>query len=152
VKSLARNKKAGFNYHFLETIEAGMVLKGWQVKSIKAGNISINEAYVYIHKDEVFLKNANIADWPGMSDFDRAQKDADIKLLLHQNQIAKWLGKLQQQQATTIVPTKIYEVKGKIKAEIALAKGVKKYDKRSKIREREQKRDIERQLKQSKYF
>lgn len=152
MKILARNRKATFNYEVLEKLEAGMVLLGWQVKSIKAGNVNLTDAYAFIQNGEVLARNIRVAPWSTMGDFEREYLDKDIKLLLNRHEIARWEGKLQQQSATAIIPTKIFLSKGLIKLELALAKGVKKYDKRAKIKEREQKREISRELKQNKYF
>jgi SsrA-binding protein len=152
MKIVANNRKAGFNYEFIDTKEAGLVLKGWEVKSIKAGNASIAQAYALIKSEEVFLRGANISDWPGMSDQQKQLAGRDIKVLLKKEEIQRWQAKLQQKQATTIIPTKLIITKGIIKVELALAKGVKKYDKRAKIRQRQEKKEIARQLKQEKYF
>jgi SsrA-binding protein len=152
MKIIATNRKAGFNYQLLDKLEVGMALRGWQVKSIKAGSISIKESYAYSKNGELFLHGANIVEWKGMGELEKNQIDKDIKLLAKKEEIERWESKLKQQQATTIIPTKIYLSRGFVKMELALAKGVKKYDKRAKIKERDQIRDIERQLKQDKSF
>lgn len=148
MKTIARNRKAGFNYQHLEKVIAGLSLYGWQVKSIKAGNVSISEAYAYVKAGEVFLHGANISEWEGMSDFARENVGKDIKVLMKKQEINKWEGKLKQKQATTIIPLRLIVDRGLIKVELALAKGVKKYEKRGKIREKEQKKEISRQLKE----
>lgn len=152
MKLITQNRKATFNFTILAAVEAGLVLKGWQVKSIKAGNVNLRDAYVYIHHGEMFLRGLHIAEWGTMGRFEREQLNADIKLLVKREEIEKWDSKLRQQVATTIIPTKIFLVRSLIKVELALVKGVKKYDKRAKIKEREQQRDVQRELKQSKYF
>jgi SsrA-binding protein len=151
MKVHARNKKALFNYTLEEKFSAGMVLKGWQVKSIKTGKASIKESYAYIKGNEAFLKNAQISAWPGMGDLEKQQQGEDIKLLLNKQEIGKLLSKLQT-KGLTLIPTAIVESRGLLKLELALAKGKKTWDKRATIKEREAKRDVDRELKQQRYF
>jgi SsrA-binding protein len=151
MKIIAKNRRAFYDYKIIDKFLAGMVLKGWQVKSIKSGNISLKQSFCYIHQGELFIKDLSIADWPGMGEFEKQTKHNDIKLLLNRSE----LDKLAQQVKTkglTIVPLVMGLSNGLVKLEVALAKGQKDYDKRSTKQEKQQKRDIERELKQNKYF
>lgn len=145
-KVLARNRKARFEYEILEKLEAGLVLKGWQVKSIKAGKASLPEAYVFFRGEEAYLTGMHIGDWPTMSDFDRIHKTDDIKLLMHKRELARWAGRVAA-KGVTAVPLALFEERGLIKLEVGLGRGRDRYDKRKKIQEREGKREIQRQLK-----
>ncbi|KKT28160.1 MAG: SsrA-binding protein [Candidatus Yanofskybacteria bacterium GW2011_GWA2_44_10] len=132
----ADNPKAHFDYEILETIEAGIVLKGYEVKSIKTGRASIKGAYVRMLNGEPYLVGANIAAYqpanmPG--DYD---PPASRKLLLSKKQISNLIG-FSQSQGLTLVPLKFYDKKGRIKLLIGIAKGKKKYDKRETIKKRD---------------
>jgi len=151
MKILSQNKKIGYNYSVLEHLEVGIVLQGWQVKSIKAGDVNITDSYAYIHKDELFLRGMKISNWNGMGNFEKTLKAADLKLLVSKQELKKLKSKLTN-QGTTLAPSKLYLVHSYIKLELNLVKGKKKYDKREQIKEREQKRDLARELKNEKYF
>lgn len=151
MKIVAKNKKAFFSYEILDKYIAGMVLAGWQVKSIKNGGASIKEAYAYVHKGEMFLKSAQIAVWKGMGEIEKSNAGKDIKLLLHKGEIEKIAEKLAT-KGLTLVPIAIGEERGRLKLEIGLARGKKLWDKRASTKNRESKRDIQRELKGSKYF
>ncbi len=145
--TLVYNRKAGFDYEILETYEAGIVLAGYEVKSIKTGHLSLNGSYVTVRGNEAYLINAYIPPYqpknmPGDYDPTRSRK-----LLLHKSEIASLIGKTKQ-KGLTLVPLKAYTRKGRIKLEFALAQGKKKKDKREKIIAREAKRKIERTLKE----
>ncbi|MFW5702446.1 MAG: SsrA-binding protein SmpB [Candidatus Dojkabacteria bacterium] len=152
MKLIARNRKANFNFRILDKKEAGVALRGWQVKSIKSGNVSLNQAYCFIRQGELYLRGANIGEWQGMGEFEKQRKDEDIKLLLRKEEIERWDGQIKQQKATTIVPLALFLQRGLIKCELGLAKGAKEFDKREKKKERDQERDLQRELKGSKYF
>lgn len=145
MKVLANNKKARHDYFLEEKYEAGIELKGNEVKSIKEGKVSIKEAHVGEYKGQIFIYNMNVAAYK-----QSYEKNIDPtrtrKLLLHKKEIKKLIGKLTQ-AGYTIVVTKIYLKEGLIKAEIALAKGKKLYDKRESIKKNDADRKIERALK-----
>jgi SsrA-binding protein len=143
-KILATNRKASHNYLLLDTYEAGIVLKGSEIKSIRAGQISIKEAYVRIDGIEAWLVNAHIAPYNPANKQNHAPK-RDRKLLLHRKEIIKMWDDVRQ-KGLTIVPLKIYLKNGKAKVEIALAKGKRMSDKRHAIAKRDAERDIQRAL------
>ncbi len=142
IKIVATNRKARFQYFLLETYEAGIVLRGSEIKSIRAGQISLNEAYVRVEDGEVWLVDAHIAPYKQASHFNHEPRRRR-KLLLTRKEIAR-LTRLVQEKGVTIVPTKVYLKDGLAKVEIAVAKGKKKYDKRAAIAERDAKREMER--------
>jgi len=142
---LASNKKAYHDYFILDKYEAGIELKGSEVKSVKAGKVSIKESYVKILHNEVVIINMNVSKYDYTKVFEVDEKRTR-KLLLHRKEIKKLLGKTTQ-EGFTLVPLTIYIKKGLVKIEIALAKGKKIYDKREEIAKKDQKRDIERALK-----
>ncbi|GAB4535316.1 MAG: SsrA-binding protein SmpB [Anaerolineales bacterium] len=142
VKVVATNRKARFEYFLLETFEAGMVLQGSEIKSIRAGQISLNEAYVRIEDDEVWLVESHIAPYGQASYFNHDPKRRR-KLLLNRKEIAH-MARAVQEKGITIVPTQVYLKDGRAKIEIALAKGKKTYDKRAAIAERDAQREMER--------
>jgi SsrA-binding protein len=146
IKVVARNRKAKHDYFLLETYEAGLVLKGSEIKSIRAGQISIKEAYVRISEREAWLVNAHIAPYNPAS-MQNHEPRRERKLLLRRKQILKLWDEVRL-KGLTIVPTQIYLIKGRAKAEIALAKGKRKYDKRQVIAKREAEREMRRALKQ----
>lgn len=145
MKILANNKKAKHDYFFEEKYEAGIELKGNEVKSIREGKVSIKESHVGDYKGELFIYNMNVTPYE-----QSYEKNIDPirtrKLLLHKKEIDKLIGKVSQAGYTMIV-NKIYLKDGLIKAEIALAKGKKIYDKRETIKKNDAKRKIERALK-----
>ena len=148
VKIIAVNKRARFDYHIIETFEAGMVLTGAEIKSIRAGGVSIAESYVSPARGEVFLLGANITLYShsGLKEYDPIRKR---KLLLHAHEIAKLQSKVGE-KGYTIVPLKIYLKNGRAKIEIALAKGKDAPDKRQSIKAKEGKREIDRAMKKMK--
>lgn len=143
-KVVARNRKARHDYSLLEVYEAGMVLRGSEIKSIRAGQISIKEAYVTTDGREAWLVDAHIAPYDPAS---RQNHDPTRrrKLLLHRREIDE-LYEETRQKNLTIVPLRVYLKNGYAKVEIALARGKKKYDKRAAIRKRDTEREIERQM------
>ncbi len=126
---LCNNKKAGFKYSFLKKIEAGLVLSGWEVKSLKEGNGQLSESYVTIVKNEIYLSNAHIKSLNSRETSTPQNPVAKRKLLLNRKEINMLQGEVSQ-KGLTIVPIKIYLKKGIIKIEIALCKGKKLHDKR----------------------
>lgn len=145
MKVIANNKKAKHNYFLEEKYEAGIELKGNEVKSIKEGKVSIKESHVGEYKGEMYIYNMNVTPYKQSYD-----KNIDPirtrKLLLHKKEINKLIGKVSQ-AGYTIVITKIYLKDGLIKAEVALAKGKKVFDKRETIKRKDADRKIERALK-----
>ncbi len=139
---LAHNKYASFQYNLLEQIEAGIVLTGAEVKSIKARNINLKPAYISIENNEAILKNCHISPYQNAPD-PHYQPDKNRKLLLHKEQII-YLEKQINENRLTVVPVSIYLKKGKIKISIALAQGKKMHDKRQDLKKKSQNREIQR--------
>jgi len=139
-----RNKKALHNYHILEHLEAGVVLSGSEVKSIRSGRLDLGEAHIRILNGEAFLVNANIPRYNQTSD-----KEYDAtksrKLLLHRDQINILMGKTSGTK-NTLVPISVYEKNNRFKVEVGLAKSKKEFDKRKVVKERDHNRRIEQEL------
>lgn len=144
-KLVAENRRARFEYELLDSFEAGIVLTGDEIKSIRAGHFSIVDCYGFIKNDECFLRNSYIKNYENSFDAGRTAKDEkrDRKLLLHKQEIEKIRKKIEQ-AGLTLVPTKAYFVEGLIKIEICLARGKKLYDKRETIKSRDIERDVKR--------
>lgn len=145
IKIVTNNRKASFNYFLSDFIEAGLVLTGTEIKSIRANKCSISDAYVVFKKNEAFILNMNISVYDLGNIFNHDPLRSR-KLLLNKREILKYQQKVVK-EGFTVVPTKVYLRKGKAKVEIALAKGKKLYDKRESIKERDDKRYIERATK-----
>ena len=141
-KIVARNRKASHDYFLEDFAEAGIVLLGTEIKSIRAGQVSLKEAYVRLDGQEAFLVNAHIAPYNPASHFNHDPR-RPRKLLLHKREIRRMHEKVSQ-RGYTIVPTKMYLLKGRAKVEIATARGKRQYDKRKEIAKREIDREIER--------
>ncbi len=142
----SQNKKAYFNYDILEKIEAGLILNGQEVKSIKQGRVNIKGAHVFLEKGEMYLINVDIPAYQpknAPADYNSKRKR---KLLLNKKEINSLIGKIKQ-KGLTLVPLKIYNKNGRIKTELALVKGKKKTDKRELIKKRDTNREIERAIK-----
>jgi SsrA-binding protein len=139
LKIISHNRKAYFNYSFKELYEAGIVLTGSEVKSLRAGKISIAESYAYDHLGEIFLVNSNIPSYKESS-YNDHNPNRNRKLLLNKKEINKLTGRINR-EGFTLVPTKIYFKKGKVKVEIGVAKGKKEYDKRHTKKSRDWNRD-----------
>ena len=144
LKIITVNRKARFNYFFIETFEAGIVLMGPEVKSIRQGKINIGESYAIEKGGEIFLINSHINSYKESS-YNNHSPTADRKLLLNKREINKLVGRINR-EGLTIVPTKMYFKKGKVKVEIAVAKGKKSYDKRHVKKKRDWNRE------KSRYF
>jgi len=145
MRVLVSNKKISLNYDIIERYEAGIVLTGAEVKSLKSGNGNINDAYVVIRDGEAFVINMHIPKYKFATSY-YLEPDRTRKLLLHKNEIRKLLGKVKQ-KGFAIIPVKVYLKNNIIKMEIALCKGKKKYDKRETIKKREFERQKQRMLK-----
>jgi len=144
IKIIANNRKAGFEYFLLEKFEAGLVLNGSEIKSIRAGQMSIQESYVDIENGEqAWLVESHIAPYEQANRFNHDPK-RKRKLLLHKKQIRELWNNVRI-KGMTIVPTRVYLKKGRAKIEIALAKGKKAYDKRAAIAKRDEARSAERE-------
>ena len=128
LKIISNNRKAKFNYFFKEFFEAGIELKGSEVKSLRAGKANISESYAYNHNGEIYLINSHIPSYKESS-YNNHEPDRNRKLLLNKREINKLIGRINR-EGFTLIPTKMYIKKGKAKIEIAVAKGKKQYDKR----------------------
>ena len=144
---IAQNKKAAFNYFFEERFEAGMVLEGWEVKALRAGKVQLTDGYVVIRSGELFVIGCQINPLGTASTHVRADSARTKKLLMKKDEIQRLIGKVEQ-KGYTLVPSNLHWRNGRVKCEIALAKGKATHDKRDTIREREGKREVERALKQ----
>ena len=151
MKLIAQNKTASFNYFLLETLEVGIVLTGFEVKSLRAGKVNLNDAFIKINKnDELVLVNCHIAEYEKATNvFVNTRKDR--KLLAHKKEIIKLKNKCSQ-KGLTLVPTKIYFKDNFVKLEIALAKGKKLFDKKETLKKKDEKRDLDNYLKKSNYI
>ena len=138
-KIICLNRKASFNYFFLEILEAGIMLKGSEVKSLRDGKGSIADSYAVDINGEIFLINSHIPLYR-QSSYNNHNPKSDRKLLLNRKEINKLIGRINQ-EGLTIVPTKMYFLKGKVKVEIAVAKGKNLYDKRQVKKTRDWKRE-----------
>ena len=145
-KIIATNRKAKFQFHLYDRFEAGIALVGTEIKSIRAGSVSLKEAFVHVDDGEAWLVDSHIAVYEPASYFNHAPKRRR-KLLLHKKEIKK-LWEATKQKGMTVVPTQMYLVKGRAKVEITLAKGKKLHDKRKEIQRREVEREIERQARE----
>jgi len=146
VKVVARNRKARHDYELEDRYEAGLVLKGSEIKSIRAGRVSLSDGYVRPHNDELWLLNVHIAPHETSGRYGHEPK-RPRKLLLHRREIDRLISGVEV-KGYTIIPTQMYLKRGLAKVEIALARGKRKYDKRKSIAERTAERDIQRALKE----
>ncbi len=144
-KPIAQNRKARHDYEILETVEAGLVLKGTEIKAVRAGKMNLQDGFISFADGEAWLKNVHISPYDHGNIFNH-EPLRDRKLLLHKKQISK-LSQDVRQKGMTIVPLKVYLVRGRAKVLIGLAKGKNLYDKRHSLKEQQAKRDIDRVLK-----
>lgn len=141
-----RNKKASFEYFFVETYTAGIVLTGTEIKSIRQGKASLVDSYCYIHNGEIWVKGMNISPY-FFGSYNNHEAKRDRKLLLTKREIHK-LQDATKQVGFTIIPILVFiDAKGRAKVDIALAKGKKEYDKRQTLKEKEDKREMDRAIK-----
>jgi len=147
-KIIAENRKARHDYHIEDTYEAGMVLVGTEVKSMRNGRANLKDAYARIRNGEVYVHQMHIGPYP-FAYHDNHDPLRKRKLLLHKSEIKKLYGKINE-KGFSLIPLKIYFQNGKVKLTLAVARGKRKYDKRETIRRREQKRDLERSRKEHK--
>ncbi|MBI4041109.1 MAG: SsrA-binding protein SmpB [Deltaproteobacteria bacterium] len=145
IKIVCTNRQAPFHYHLEDSLEAGMVLLGSEVKSLRQGDVQLKDSYVMVRNDEAFLLNCHIGAYKAANQFNH-DPTRTRKLLLHRHEISKLYGKAQI-KGYTLVPLKIYFKEGKAKIEIALGKSKKKGDKRESIRKKELDREAARSMK-----
>ncbi|MBM3227169.1 MAG: SsrA-binding protein SmpB [Candidatus Tectomicrobia bacterium] len=143
-KIICMNRRARFDYTIGETIEAGLVLQGTEVKSLRDGKADLKDSYADIQNGEIFLLHAHIHEYEQGNRFNH-DPVRPRKLLLHKREIARLLGKTRE-KGLTLIPTRMYFSHGKAKVELGLAKGKKQYDKREDVKRRSAQRDIERAL------
>ena len=142
IVSIARNKRARFDYHLLETFEAGIVLRGTEVKSLRDGKANISDAYGIVRDGEVFLLNAHIQPYESRG-YANHEPAATRKLLLHRKEIRRLIGAVER-EGLTLIPLELYFRKGVAKVALALAKGKKLHDKRDTQKERDAEREMAR--------
>jgi SsrA-binding protein len=138
--TIAENRRARFDYHVEEQYEAGIVLEGWEIKAVRAGQVQLTDGYVMIRDGELFLIGCRINPLRSASTHVHPQADRTKKLLMHKDQIRRLVGKVEQ-RGFTLVPLNLHYKGGRVKVEVALAKGKAQHDKR----ETEKKRDWERE-------
>ncbi|MBU3649670.1 MAG: SsrA-binding protein SmpB [Limnohabitans sp.] len=143
---IADNKKAAFNYFFEDRFEAGMVLEGWEVKAIREGKVQLTDGYVVIRDGELYIIGCQINPLKTASTHVRPDAVRTRKLLLHKDEIRRLIGKVEQ-KGYTLVPLNLHWKNGRVKCDIALARGKAEHDKRDTIKEREGKREVERAMK-----
>ena len=146
--SIVDNKKAFHDYFVEERFEAGIVLQGWEAKSIRAGRVQLKEAYVIVNNGEVFLFGAHMSPLPTASTHVATDPVRTRKLLLHADEIKKLIGKVER-AGYTLVPLNMHYSKGRIKCEIGLAKGKKQHDKRDSEKQRDWQREQQTIMKQN---
>jgi SsrA-binding protein len=143
---IATNRQASFRYHLLEKFEAGLQLQGSEVKSLRDGKVQLKDSYASVNDGEVWLHNAHIAPYPAASR-ENHEPERARKLLLHRREIERLIGKTAE-RGLTLVPTRLYFKGRNAKIEIALARGKEMHDKRRDLRDKDQRREIERALRE----
>ena len=149
IKIVATNRKAKFEYFLLDVFEAGVSLKGSEIKSIRAGQISIKEAYIRVDEHEAWLMEAHVAPYAEANRFNHEPR-RPRQLLLHKKEIRKLRDSVRK-KGLTVIPTKVYLKGGRAKVEIALARGKKLHDKRQALKTKESERDMNRQMRNRDY-
>ena len=148
-KIISNNRSAGHEYFVLDRIEAGLVLEGGEVKSLRKGNVNLKDSFCVIHNCEMLIKNMHIALYDKSGAFNTKDSKRDRKLLLHKSEIAKIAGKINR-QGYTLVPLKMYFKDNLAKVQIAIAKGKELYNKKESLKEKDIKRESDRELKRFK--
>ncbi|MGQ0710867.1 MAG: SsrA-binding protein SmpB [Rhodoferax sp.] len=143
---IADNKKASFNYFFEERFEAGIVLEGWEVKALREGKVQLTDGYIVVRNGELFIIGLQINPLHTASTHVSPDKLRTRKLLMHKEEIKRLMGKVEQ-KGYTLVPINLHWKEGRVKVDLALAKGKAEHDKRDTIKDREGKREVERALK-----
>jgi SsrA-binding protein len=141
-KTVAQNRRARFEYQILETTEAGIVLKGAEVKSVRQGKVDLSDCFASVKDGEIWLHNMHVAAYQNAGSFNHNPKRSR-KLLLHKREIRKLIGKTKQ-RGLSLVATRLYWKHGMAKVELAIAKGKRSFDKRESIKERDQEREMRR--------
>ena len=143
--SIVTNRKAFYEYHVLEEFEAGIMLLGSEVKSIRMGNVTLTDSFIYLKSGEVWIKNFKVARYKQTHLSEKHEENRDKKLLLTKVQIIK-ISRMMEDKGTTCVPLSVFSKNNKLKVKIGVVKGKKLYDKRQTIKERDIKREIQRGL------
>ena len=146
MKIITTNKSASFEYFIEDKYEAGIILEGSEVKSLRQGNVNMNDSFCFLRGNDVSVKNMHIAPYEHADAFSTKEARRDRKLLLHKHEIAKIAGKLNR-QGYTLVPLKLYFKGSLVKMEVALCRGKHTYDKKQAIAERDIKRSTDREIK-----
>jgi len=141
IKIIAKNRKAYHDYHILDTFEAGIVLLGSEIKSVRAAQVSLKDGYATIISDEIWLMNVHIAPY-NQASIENHEPRRTRKLLLHRREINRLIGKLQE-KGLTLIPLKMYLSHNRAKVELGLAQGKRQYDKRATLKEKESQRQID---------
>lgn len=143
--SIVTNRKAFYEYHVLEEFEAGIVLVGSEVKSIRMGNVTLTDSFIYLKSGEVWIKNFKVSRYKQTHLSEKHEENREKKLLLTKSQIAK-ISRMMDDKGVTCVPLSIFTKNNKLKVKIGVVKGKKLYDKRASIKERDIKREMQRGL------
>ena len=146
MKVIATNKSASFEYFIEDKYEAGIVLEGNEIKSLRAGNVNMNDCFCFLRGNEVSIKNMHIALYDKSDAFSSKDTRRDRRILLHKSEIAKIAGKINR-QGYTLVPLKLYFKDSLVKIEVALCRGKHTYDKKQTIADRDVKRSVDREIK-----
>lgn len=141
---VARNRRARHDYEILDTFEAGIVLLGPEVKSVRAGKVTLTDAYAMLRRGEIFLVNAHISAY-AQAARENSDPRRERKLLLHRAEISRLTSKLRE-RGFTLIPLEVYLKNGRVKVELGLARGKRQYDKRQTLRKREQDREVQRAI------
>lgn len=149
-RTYVTNKRAFHEYAIAERVEAGIALQGTEVKSVRAGNVDLRDAYARAQAGEIWLWNAHIHPWAQGNIWNHEPR-RPRRLLLHTREIGRLAGKAAE-SGMTLIPLRVYDRRGHIKVELGLAKGKKQYDKRSVIAERDTRREIDRAIKERRYY
>ena len=143
--SIVNNRKAYFEYHILEEFEAGIVLLGSEVKSIRMGNVTLTDSFIYLKSGEVWIKNFKVARYKQIHLSEKHEDNREKKLLLTKIQIVK-ISRMMEDKGITCVPLQVFTKNNKLKVKVGVVKGKKLYDKRQSIKERDIKREMQRGL------
>jgi SsrA-binding protein len=146
IKVISRNRQASHEYHLTDTYQAGMVLMGSEIKSIRDNRINLKDGFVVDRDNELWLYNVHISPYEKAANFGHVDPVRPRKLLLHRKEIAQIISRIRE-RGFTVVPTMVFLERGRAKIEIAIGKGKKEYDKRASIAQRDADRDIRRALK-----
>lgn len=146
MRLIADNRKARFDYELIDRFEAGLVLQGTEVKAAREGRVNLKDSYAAVRGSELFLLQCHFSPYSHAS-YDNHDPLRPRKLLLHRQEIRKLIGKITE-RGLTLIPTKLYFKRGRVKVEIALARGKKRHDRRAAVRERDIKREVEAELKE----